>query len=84
MVLALETRHYGDHHHDKKKENATFAFDVLSKVPGLRPIKPSGAMYIMVSVSWHQDCSFLSRKKRRTINEFERKTVSSSSLSSSS
>ena len=36
---------------DDKKENATFAFDVLNKVPGLKPIKPSGAMYIMVSVS---------------------------------
>ncbi|XP_054164367.1 tyrosine aminotransferase-like [Oppia nitens] len=30
--------------------NATLAYDVLSQVPGLRPIMPSGAMYIMVSV----------------------------------
>ncbi|KAI1285410.1 Tyrosine aminotransferase [Halotydeus destructor] len=32
------------------KENAEYAFETFKSVPGLRPIKPSGAMYIMVGI----------------------------------
>lgn len=33
------------------QENADLAYETLRNVPGLNPIKPFGAMYIMVSVS---------------------------------
>lgn len=32
------------------------AFDMLSKVPGLRPVKPTAAMYFMVRSE--SDCCF--------------------------
>lgn len=51
------------------QDNATYAFETLSKVPGLRPIQPSGAMYIMVSIflsAYYRfllfNCSLLSSK----------------------
>ena len=34
----------------KKKINAEIAYNKLSKLPGLIPRKPAGAMYIMVGV----------------------------------
>lgn len=31
-----------------KKDNADIVFEKLSNLPGIRPVKPSGAMYLMV------------------------------------
>ncbi|XP_063719814.1 tyrosine aminotransferase-like [Symsagittifera roscoffensis] len=34
----------------KLEKNAKFAFKILSKCPGLKPVMPSGAMYMMVGI----------------------------------
>lgn len=40
------------------KINASIAFDALSAVPGLRPIMPAGAMYMMVGIDIPQFSEF--------------------------
>ena len=32
------------------EDNAELAFKMLSEVPGLKPVMPSGAMYMMVGI----------------------------------
>ncbi|ELU03237.1 hypothetical protein CAPTEDRAFT_162073 [Capitella teleta] len=48
------------------KANADIAFEALSKIPGLKPVMPSGAMYMMVGIDmekfpeFHDDKEFAS------------------------
>ena len=45
------------------QENAEYAFNTLSRVRGLSPVKPSGAMYIMVGLDMKHFPSFSSDLK---------------------
>ncbi|CAG0917235.1 unnamed protein product [Notodromas monacha] len=42
------------------QENAAVSFEYLASVPGLRPVKPSGAMYMMVGIDMEQFPEFTS------------------------
>jgi tyrosine aminotransferase len=38
---------------DLIKDNVDYTFKALLEVPGLKPVKPSGAMYMMVGIDMH-------------------------------
>ncbi|GFS44477.1 tyrosine aminotransferase [Trichonephila inaurata madagascariensis] len=56
------------------KINASIAFSKLSEIPGLSPIMPSGAMYMMVGIDIHTFTGF------KTDTEFVEKLVSEQSV----
>lgn len=47
-ILATTPQSYYDNVMQLLAENATIVYDKLSNLPGIKPIKPSGAMYLMV------------------------------------
>ncbi|KAI1732184.1 aminotransferase class I and II domain-containing protein [Ditylenchus destructor] len=47
-ILADTPQSYFDNIKEVISKNATIVYDILSRVPGLKPLKPQGAMYMMV------------------------------------
>lgn len=48
-ILKDTPQEYFDNIKDVISRNAAIVFEYLSRVPGLRPLRPQGAMYAMVS-----------------------------------
>ncbi|KAK2708732.1 tyrosine aminotransferase-like [Artemia franciscana] len=53
-ILANTPQSFYDDTINQVKENAEVSYSILSTVPGLCPVMPSGAMYMMVGVDMHK------------------------------
>jgi len=52
-ILSTTPQSYYDDVMKLLAENADIVFENLNKLPGIKPIKPSGAMYLMVRIDMH-------------------------------
>lgn len=51
-ILSATPQHFFDETVQYVEENARNFYNRISKVPGLRPVEPQGAMYMMVCKVW--------------------------------